>query len=104
LTDTERSTLGITHEDDLAPLQEQIAKLALSQRVAIKSLLDLPHLQPWLQPPMGLDRSFLVYPVWNWLWPFGGNRAPDLVSRVQELYPRFDNDTRPRLHPLAQPG
>lgn len=93
LTDTERSTLGITHEDDLAPLQEQIAKLALSQRVAIKSLLDLPHLQPWLQPPMGLDRSFLVYPVWNWLWPFGGNRAPDLVSRVQELYPRFDNDT-----------
>ncbi|MGB4484234.1 MAG: NEL-type E3 ubiquitin ligase domain-containing protein [Pseudomonas veronii] len=93
LTDTERSTLGITHEDDLAPLQEQIAKLALSQRVAIKSLLDLPHLQPWLQPPMGLDRSFLVYPVWNWLWPFGGNRAPDLVNRVQELYPRFDNDT-----------
>ena len=39
-----------------------------------------------------LDRSFLVYPVWSWLWPFGGNRTPDLMNRVQTLYPRFDND------------
>ncbi|KAA6180974.1 NEL-type E3 ubiquitin ligase domain-containing protein [Pseudomonas veronii] len=86
---SERTSLGITDELDLAPLQEHIANLALSQRVQIKSLLDLPHLQPWLQPAMGLDRSFLAYPVWSWLWPFG-ERAPDLVARVQDLYPRFD--------------
>ena len=92
LSPTERTSLGITDEFDLSPLQEQIANLALSRRVEIKSLLDLPHLQPWLQPAMGLDRSFLVYPVWSWLWPFGGNRTPDLMNRVQTLYPRFDND------------
>lgn len=92
LTNAERNALGITDDADHTPLQEQIAQLALARRVEIKSLLDLPHLHPWLQPAMGLDRSFLVYPVWSWLWPFGGNRAPDLVSRVRELYPRFDNN------------
>lgn len=102
LSPAERTSLGITAEYDLTPLREQIANLALSQRVQIKSLLDLPHLQPWLQPPMGLDRSFLAYPVWNWLWPFGGNRAPSLRSRVQELYPRFDNDAaRAFIHRLG---
>lgn len=90
---SERTSLGITDELDLSELQAQIANLAFSQRVEMKSLLGLPHLQPWLQPAMGLDRSFLAYPVFSWLWPFGGQRAPDLVSRVQELYPRFDNTT-----------
>ncbi len=92
LSDAERTALGINDEFDLSPLKEQIAQLALARRVEIKSLLDLPHLQPWLQPAMGLDRSFLAYPIWSRFWPFSGNRAPDLVSRVQRLYPRFDTD------------
>lgn len=93
LSGAERTALGLADEYDLSLLQEQIAQLALARRVEIKSLLDLPHLQPWLQPALGLERSFLAYPIWSRFWPFAGNRAPDLVSRAQALYPRFDNDT-----------
>lgn len=97
LSGPERTALGINDEFDLTPLQEQIAQLALARRVEIKGLLDIPHLQPWLQPAMGLDRSFLVYPIWSRFWPFAGNRAPNLMNRVQELYPRFDNDNARRF-------
>ncbi|MBN0979320.1 hypothetical protein JTY93_21270 [Pseudomonas hygromyciniae] len=92
LSDSKKSTLQVTDEAGIAGLRQQILTLALSQRVEIKSLLDLKHLQPWMVPPMGGDRTFLVYPFWSQLWPFGGNRPPDLVSKVQELYPRMDND------------
>lgn len=78
-------------------MRQQILTLALSRRVEIKSLLDLKHLQPWMVPPMGGERTFLVYPFWRQLWPFGGNRPPDLVSKVQELYPRLDNDLARRF-------
>ena len=97
LSGPERTALGITDEPDLSPLREQIAHLALARRVEIKGLLDIPHLQPWLQPAMGLDRSFLAYPLWSRFWPSASNRAPDLMSRGQELYPRFDNDNARRF-------
>lgn len=97
LNNAERTALGVTDESDLSSLQQQIAQLALARRVEIKGLLDIPHLQPWLQPAMGLDRSFLVYPLWSRFWPFAGNRAPNLMNRVQELYPRFDNDNARRF-------
>lgn len=92
LTATERTALGITDELDSDPLRQQIAQLALGMRVQMKSLLGLPHLQPWLLPPMQVDSSFIAYPLWTWLWPFGGNRPPDLTAKVKELYPSFSNN------------
>lgn len=74
-------------------MREQLVALALGRRVEIKSVLGLPHLQPWMQ----VDRSFLAYPVWPWRWPFGGNRPPDLVSKVQHLYPSFSSSDAQRF-------
>lgn len=90
LTDTECAGLDVIDRDDLAPLQNSVAEAALGQRVAIKALLELPHIPAWLQPPMQVDSSFLAYPFsLRQLWPFGGNRPVDLVSKVRELYPSF---------------
>lgn len=97
LSDSEKSSLHVADEAGITGLRQQILTLALNQRVAIKSLLDLKHLQPWMVPPMGGERTFLVYPFWRQFWPFGGNRPPDLVSKVQELYPRMDNDQARQL-------
>ncbi len=89
LTATERTALGAAHEMHSDPLREQIAQLALSKRVEIKALLGLPHLQPWLLPPMQVNSSFIAYPLWSWLWPFGGNQPPNLITKIKELYPSF---------------
>lgn len=90
LTDTERSNLGLDDSGDTAPLRERIADLALGQRVAIKSLLGLAHIPPWLQPPMPVHSTFLAYPFsLRSLWPFSGRQPVDLVSKVKELYPSF---------------
>ncbi len=89
LTPAERTALGLIDEMDSAPLREQIAQLALGKRGELKSLLGLPHLQPWLLPPMQVDVSFRAYPLWSWLWPFGGNQPPDLIAKVKGLYPSF---------------
>lgn len=86
LSASEQVALGITDSDDVSPLRQQILVLALGRRVAIKGLLDLPHLQPWMQPPMSVDSSFLAYPIWGLRWLFGGNRPTDLVAKVQEIY------------------
>lgn len=91
LSNQEKSMLQATDEAGITALRQQILTLALAQRVEIKSLLDLPHLQPWMVPPMNVERSFLVYPFWSRLWPFGGNRTPDLISKVQEIYPRMQS-------------
>ena len=97
LSDSEKAALGVGAESGIADLREQIAALALGRRVEIKRLLDLPHLQPWMVPPLGVNRTFLAYPLWSGLWPFGGNRPPDLMSRVQQVYPRFSNDDARRF-------
>ncbi|MCS3512199.1 NEL-type E3 ubiquitin ligase domain-containing protein [Pseudomonas grimontii] len=89
LSDDEKNALEATDEAGLSGLRQQILTLALSQRVQIKSLLDLTHLQPWMVPPMGGERTFLAYPMWSRFWPFSGHRPPDLVTKVQELYPRM---------------
>ncbi|WP_236423583.1 TetR family transcriptional regulator [Pseudomonas syringae] len=44
-----------------------------------------------------MDRSFLVYPLWQRIWPFRGPRPPDLVAKTQELYPHFNNDDARRF-------
>lgn len=101
LSASEQTALGINDSEDLSSFREQIVALALGRRVEIKGLLDLPHLQPWLLPPMGVERSFLAYPVWQWLWPFGGNRPLDLTAKVQALYPSFsDSDARQFIRTL----
>lgn len=97
LSDSEKIALEVTDDAGVAALRQQIFTLALNQRVAIKSLLDLKHLQPWMVPPMGGERTLLVYPFWNRFWPFSGNRSPDLVTKVQELYPRMSNDQARQL-------
>ena len=89
LTATERTALGIIDEGDSEPLRQQVAQLALAKRVEIKSLLGLPHLQPWLLPPLQVDSRFIAYPMFTWSWPFIGNRTPDLIAKVKELYPSF---------------
>lgn len=101
LSDSERSALEALDEPGLQALRQQLLDLALSRRVQVKSLLDLPHLQPWMVPPMGIDRAFLVYPLWSRFWPFSGNRPPDLVAKVQEIFPRMDDDAaRQFIHSL----
>lgn len=92
LSSSEQRALGITDSSDGSPLREKIIALALGRRVEIKGELDIPHLQPWQQPPMGVDHSFLAYPVWGIRWPFAGNRARDLVGRVQTLYPSLNRN------------
>ncbi|NMY24713.1 hypothetical protein HBO19_01825 [Pseudomonas sp. WS 5021] len=101
LSAAEQVLLEADTDSAIAELRRQIAEQALARRVEIKGLLDIPHLQPWMQPPMGLDRSFLVYPLWQRLWPFHGPRPPNLVAKVQELYPRLGNaDARSFLSAL----
>ncbi|KRP61010.1 NEL-type E3 ubiquitin ligase domain-containing protein [Pseudomonas trivialis] len=101
LSASERSALSISDNDDLSPWREQIVALALGRRVEIKGELGLPHLQPWMQPPMGVDHSFLAYPIFGARWPFGGNRPPDLVARVLALYPSFSaNEARTFIRSL----
>lgn len=97
LSASEQASLGITDTEDLSTLREQLVALALGRRVEIKGVLGLPHLQPWMQPPMRVDRSFLAYPIWQWHWPFGANRPLDLVSKVQELYPSFSSSDAQRF-------
>jgi hypothetical protein len=46
-------------------LRQQLLTLALNQRVEIKGLLDLKHVQPWMLPSMGAERTYLVYPMWR---------------------------------------
>jgi len=92
LSETECRTLGIADSVDLSPLRHAIAELALNQRIAIKGLLGLRHIPPWLQPPMQVDSSFIAYPFsLRGLWPFGGDRPVNLVSKVRELYPSFSH-------------
>lgn len=101
LSDREKAALQTTDEAGISALRQQILTLALNQRVAIKSLLDLTHLQPWMVPPMGGQQTFLVYPFWSRFWPSSGNRPPDLISKIQELYPRMDAyQARELLHSL----
>lgn len=97
LSASEQTLLGVTDEAGITELRHQLAEIALARRVEIKGLLDIPHLQPWMQPAMGLDRSFLVYPLWPRFWPFSGTRPPDLVAKVQEIYPRLNRDEAQRL-------
>jgi hypothetical protein len=97
LSASEQALLGVTDETGINELRQQLADIALARRVEIKSLLDIPHLQPWLQPAMGLDRSFLVYPLWSRFWPFNSPRPPDLVAKVQEIYPRLTRDDARQL-------
>ncbi|QHF43411.1 hypothetical protein PspS35_06245 [Pseudomonas sp. S35] len=97
LSASEQTVLGVTDETGITELRQQLADIALSRRVEIKGLLDIPHLQPWMQPAMGLERSFLVYPLWSRFWPFNGPRPPDLVAKVQEIYPRFTRDDARQL-------
>ncbi|MGY2292518.1 NEL-type E3 ubiquitin ligase domain-containing protein [Pseudomonas sp. SDO528_S397] len=87
----ESQALGIVDGIDTQALQTRIADLALSQRVAIKQLLGLPHIPYWLQPPMQVHSTFTAYPfsLTN-LWPFTRDRTADLVSKVIELYPSFN--------------
>ncbi|MBV4478567.1 NEL-type E3 ubiquitin ligase domain-containing protein [Pseudomonas khavaziana] len=101
--DQQGQLLGDTAEDlfgalslvlggvELAPLQNSIADAALNQRIAIKALLDIPHIPHWLQPPMALDTSFTAYPFsLSNLWPFSSQQPVDLVSKVLELYPSLN--------------
>ena len=97
LSADEQALLEVDSESGIAQLRTQLAELAFARRVEIKGLLDIPHLQPWMQPAMGVDRSFLVYPFWQRIWPFRGPRPPDLVAKVQELYPHFNNDDARRM-------
>ncbi|MFL9671924.1 NEL-type E3 ubiquitin ligase domain-containing protein [Pseudomonas marginalis] len=97
LSPDEQALLEADSESGIAQLRNQLAELAFARRVEIKGLLDIPHLQHWMQPAMGVDRSFLVYPLWQRIWPFRGHRPPDLVAKVQELYPHFNNDDARRL-------
>ena len=97
LSAAEQSLIQVDTQSGIAELQYQLAELAFARRIEIKGLLDIPHLQPWMQPAMGVDRSFLVYPLWQRIWPFRGPRPPDLVAKVQELYPHFNNDDARRL-------
>ncbi len=92
LSPAEQILLGVDTESGIAELRDQLAELAFARRVEIKSLLDIPHLQFWMQPAMGLDRSFLVYPFWEQVQSFFGPRPPSLIAKVQELYPRFNNE------------
>lgn len=89
LTPAQRTALGLIDERGSAPLREQIAELALGKREEIKGLLGLSQLPPWLLPATQVDISFKAYPIWSWLWPFGGNQPPDLIAKVKELYPSF---------------
>lgn len=93
LSNSEREALGVASIDDLSTLRERLGELALKQRIQIKTLLDLPHIPYWLQPPMPVSRSFVAYP----LWPSHRNQPVDLIRKVQELYPSFD---RPRAKGL----
>lgn len=89
-SDAERQALGLDDSGDLTPLRLRIADLALGQRVAIKALLGLPHIPPWLQPPTQVNSSFNAYPFsLRSLWPFSANQPVDLVSKVRELYQSF---------------
>lgn len=97
LSTAEQVSLEVDTEAGISDLHNQLAELAFARRVEIKGLLDIPHLQPWMQPAMGLDRSFLVYPLWQRIWPFRGPRPPDLVAKTQELYPHFNNDDARRF-------
>lgn len=90
LSDRQRAALGLDDSGDLTPLRNPIAQVALNQRIAIKSLLGLPHIPYWLQPPMRVDSAFIAYPFsLRNLWPFGGNQPVSLASKVRELYPSF---------------
>ncbi|UII72616.1 NEL domain-containing protein [Pseudomonas sp. HN11] len=90
LDKTERGNLGLDDNADPAALRHAIAELALNQRVAIKSLLGLTHIPPWLQPPMNVNSSFQAYPFsLRSLWPFNGHQPVDLVAKVKDIYPRF---------------
>ncbi len=97
LTAAEQAVLEVDTEAGIADLRNQLAELAFARRVDIKGLLDIPHLQPWMQPAMGLDRSFLVYPLWRQIQSFFGPRPPSLVAKAQELYPSFNNDDARRF-------
>lgn len=101
LSAAEQILLEVETEAGIAELRNQVAELALARRVEIKGLLDIPHLQPWMQPAMGLDRSFLVYPLWQQLQSLFSPRPPSLEAKVEELYPRFDrHDVRRFLESL----
>ncbi|MEZ0544236.1 NEL-type E3 ubiquitin ligase domain-containing protein [Pseudomonas sp. Env-37] len=91
LSTRECEALGVADRLDLTALQARIVDLALNQRVSIKRLLDLPHIPPWLQPPMQVNSSFVVYPLsLQNLWPARPLRSPDLISKVQALYPSLN--------------
>ncbi|MBP1128010.1 MULTISPECIES: NEL-type E3 ubiquitin ligase domain-containing protein [Pseudomonas] len=101
LSDSEKASLGITEQGDVSVWREQIVALALGRRIEIKGWLDLPHLQPWMQPPLHVDRSFLAYPIWGLRWLSGGNGAPDLISRARELYPSLSRrEARAVIHSM----
>lgn len=98
LSPSECTALGMADRLDLATLQSRVADLALNQRVAVKRLLDLPAIPPWLQPPMKVDSSFVAYPLsLQNLWPFRGPRTADLVRKVQKLYPSFSVEQAEQL-------
>ncbi|MFB3305832.1 NEL-type E3 ubiquitin ligase domain-containing protein [Pseudomonas sp. AMR01] len=90
MSDEQRTALGMDDSGDITALRNAIADLALKQRVAIKTLLGIPHIPYWLQPPMRVDSSFIAYPfsMPGW-WPFSRTPPVDLVSKVLELYPSF---------------
>lgn len=94
LSDPQREALGLDDSGDVTALRESIADWALNQRIAIKSLLGLPHIPYWLQPPMQVHSSFVAYPFsLRNLWPFGGGQAIDLMSKARELFPQMDRVT-----------
>ncbi|MBY8948074.1 hypothetical protein J1G35_19630 [Pseudomonas sp. SH10-3B] len=97
LSPAEKALLEVDTQSGIRHLRNQLAELAFARRVEIKRLLDIPHLQPWMQPAMGVDRTFLVYPFWQRIWPFRGRRPPDLVAKVQALYPHFNDDDARRF-------
>ena len=98
LSDSQREALGLDDSGDTTALRNQIAELALDQRIAIKDLLGLPHIPYWLQPPMRVHSSFTAYPFsLHSLWPFGSAHSADLVSKVRELYPHM---SRANAHQL----
>lgn len=103
LDDAECRALGVEEGAEPKALRHAIADLALGQRVAIKALLGLTHIPAWLQPPMRVDTSFIVYPfTLRSLWPFGGNQPVDLVSKVREIYPSFSvADARDLINSLG---
>lgn len=89
LSASDRTALGLPAQQAEEALRQKIIDLALNRRVEIKSLLDLPHLQPWMRPAMPIESTFTVYPFWERLWPRRGQRAPDPVREVQRLFPRY---------------